>query len=191
MGLMNSFLSQVELSGLGFKQLGDDVKISRNAIFYGAAFISIADKSRIDDFSIISASSTGEVQIGAYVHLGANVNLFGNSGIKIGDYSGISPGTRLFSESDNFSGDFLTNPTIQRNLRNVKSGSIELEQHSIIGSNCVVLPGVIVGEGTAVGALSLVDKSLDKWGIYAGVPARRLKNRNRGLLELELDQFND
>jgi acetyltransferase-like isoleucine patch superfamily enzyme len=190
MALAHSFLSQVELARIGFKQLGVDLKISRNAVFYGVEFISIGDQSRIDDFSIISASDTGEVQIGKFVHLGVSVNLFGNSGITIGDYSGISPGTKLFSESDDFSGDFLTNPTIQKHLRNVKSGSIELGEHSIIGSTCVVLPGVFIGEGAAVGALSLVNKSLDKWCIYSGVPARKLKERNRGLLELKAAHFN-
>jgi acetyltransferase-like isoleucine patch superfamily enzyme len=190
MVLPNSFLSEEELSRIGFKHLGDDIKISRNAVFYGAEFISIGDKSRIDDFSVVTASGTGEVHIGKFVHLGANVSLFGNFGIKLGDYSGIAPGTRLFSESDDFSGDFLTNPTVDINLRNVKSGLIELEQHSIIGSNCVVLPGVLVGEGAAVGAMSLVNNSLDKWSIYSGVPAKKLKNRSRGLLDLKLQQSN-
>ena len=190
MVLPNSFLSEEELSRIGFKHLGDDIKISRNAVFYGAEFISIGDKSRIDDFSVVTASGAGEVQIGKFVHLGANVSLFGNFGIKLGDYSGIAPGTRLFSESDDFSGDSLTNPTVDINLRNVKSGLIELEQHSIIGSNCVVLHGVLVGEGAAVGAMSLVNKSLDKWSIYSGVPVKKLKNRSRGLLDLKLQQSN-
>jgi len=48
-----------------------------------------------------------------------------------------------------------------------------------------VLPGCDIGEGTTVGALSLVKASLAEWGIYAGVPARRLRDRSRDLLALE------
>ena len=55
----------------------------------------------------------------------------------------------------------------------------------MIGTNSTVLPGVELGEGVAVGAHSLVTKSCDPWGIYVGVPAKRMKERSRQLLKLE------
>jgi galactoside O-acetyltransferase len=36
-----------------------------------------------------------------------------------------------------------------------------------------------------VGALSLVTRSLEAWGVYVGAPARRVKTRSKKLLELE------
>jgi acetyltransferase-like isoleucine patch superfamily enzyme len=45
------------------------------------------------------------------------------------------------------------------------------------------LPGTIVPEGVAIGALSLVRGTLEPWSIYAGVPARRVRARSRDLLK--------
>ena len=51
-----------------------------------------------------------------------------------------------------------------------------------------VLPGVTVGEGATVGALSLVNRDCEPWTIYGGVPARPLKARRKDrVLELEAE----
>ncbi len=55
----------------------------------------------------------------------------------------------------------------------------------IVGSGSVILPGVTLHEGAAVGALSLVTKDCEAFGIYQGIPAKRLAARKRDLLELE------
>ena len=56
----------------------------------------------------------------------------------------------------------------------------------IIGANSIIFPNVIVGEGTA-GAMSMVKESLDDWYIYAGIPVRKVKPRQKKMLELEID----
>jgi len=66
---------------------------------------------------------------------------------------------------------------------NVTGGKITIKQYSQIGANCVILPDITVGEGAAVGAMSLVNKNLDEWGIYAGIPAKKIKERERELLK--------
>ncbi|PVV78300.1 O-acetyltransferase, partial [Pseudomonas sp. HMWF011] len=58
-------------------------------------------------------------------------------------------------------------------------------RHVIIGTSSIVLPGVTLAEGCSVGAMSMITKSTDPWGIYFGVPAKRLKNRSQELLEFE------
>jgi galactoside O-acetyltransferase len=40
-----------------------------------------------------------------------------------------------------------------------------------------VLPGAEIGDGTAVGAASLVNRALDPWGVYVGTPVRRIRER--------------
>ena len=49
------------------------------------------------------------------------------------------------------------------------------------------MPGVKIEEGSAVGALSFVNKSLPSWGVYAGQPVKFIKNRNTELLKLEIE----
>jgi galactoside O-acetyltransferase len=62
---------------------------------------------------------------------------------------------------------------------------VVLERHALVGAGSVVLPGVTLREGSAVGALSLVRSDCDAFSIYLGVPAKRISSRKRGLLELE------
>ncbi|MNE53086.1 dTDP-4-amino-4,6-dideoxy-D-glucose acyltransferase [compost metagenome] len=62
---------------------------------------------------------------------------------------------------------------------------MHLQRHVIVGASAVIFPGVIVAQGCSIGAMSLVTKSTDPWGIYTGVPARRVKERSQALLALE------
>jgi nucleoside-diphosphate-sugar epimerase len=46
-------------------------------------------------------------------------------------------------------------------------------------ANCVVHPGVVIGEGAAVGSCTLVTRDLEPWRVYVGVPARPIGDRPR------------
>ena len=56
-----------------------------------------------------------------------------------------------------------------------KAGPVVLKKNCRIGSHCVVLPGVTVGENTVVGAMSLVNESLPPNCVAYGVPAKVVK----------------
>lgn len=47
-----------------------------------------------------------------------------------------------------------------------------------IGANCVVLPGVTIGEGAVIAAGSVVTKNVDPFAIVGGVPAKLIKMRD-------------
>ena len=79
----------------------------------------------------------------------------------------------------------MTGPTLPGEFTNVRHADVFMGKHVIVGSGSVILPGVTLQEGVAVGALSLVYKNCEAFGIYAGNPARRIKERKRDLLELE------
>ena len=82
-------------------------------------------------------------------------------------------------------GATLTNPTVPSEYTGVTHADVFLGKHVIVGSGSVILPGVTLEEGVAVGALSLVTKRCEAFGVYTGNPARRIKGRKRDLLELE------
>lgn len=133
---------------------------------------------------------SGNIKIGNYVHIAAGVMLFGGEyGIVLEDFVGISSRCAVYAASDDYSGEALTNPTIPDEYRNVTGGKVVFEKHSLIGSGCTILPNVVIGEGTSVGSMSLVNKSLDEWGIYVGIPCRRVKDRSKRLLLLEKDML--
>jgi galactoside O-acetyltransferase len=177
---MDSFYNDFELHKLGFKRIGSHVRISRKASFYNIPDISIGNNVRIDDFCILS----GNIEIHSCIHISAYTALYGNSGIILEDYCGCSPRTTIFSEVDDFGGNYLVGPIHNMKFRNLTKGTVTIKKYSQVGANTVILPNLTVGEGVAIGAMSLVTKDLDAWGIYAGIPAKRIKERSRDLLKL-------
>lgn len=175
---MTSFYSVEELAALGLKQYGENVRISRKASLYHPEKLRIGDHVRIDDFCILS----GEITLGSYIHISAYAAIYGSMGVTIDDFSGLSPRVTLFSAMDDFSGDYLINPMIESRFTNVKGGKVYLSKYVQVGAGSIVFPCVEIAEGSVVGAMSLVNRSLPAWGIYGGVPARYLKERRKGLL---------
>ena len=186
MNLGTSFFSEKELKKFKFRSLGRNVLIKKNVGFYFIENISIGDNVRIDDHVIIVASNKkNTVKIGNHVHITANCGLSGSDGIQLMDFCTLAPGVQIFSGSDDYSGKKLTNPTVDREYIGGKSGKVTLHKHVIIGANSIIFPEVTINVGSSVGALSLVNKSLDPWGVYAGIPVKKLKNRSKNILKLE------
>lgn len=176
--------SPSEVQSMGFASIGDNVQISDHASIYGATRIHIGNHVRIDDFCVISAG-TGGIYIGNYVHIATFTSLIGAEKISLADYSGLSSRVSIYSSSDDYSGSVMTNPTVPALYTGVISAPVCIGRHVIIGSGSVVLPGVTINDGAAIGALSLVYKDCDAFTVYAGNPARRIKERKRDLLRLE------
>jgi len=175
-----SFYSRDELIKIGFKSLGSNVQLSRKASIYNAKKIEIGNHVRIDDFCILS----GTIKLGNNIHISAFCGLYGAGTISMEDYSGLSPRTTLFSASDDFSGDFLIGPLLPEEYTNVKKAPINIGKYCQLGAGCIVLPNVTIGEGVSVGAISLVNKDLQAWKIYKGIPAKYYKERSKLLLNL-------
>ena len=180
MSFPDSFLNERDLADLGFRSIGRGVKVSRKASIYGARHISLGDHSRIDDFCILSAGDDAAFSIGAHVHVACHSTLIGKSDITLEDFSNLSSRVSVYSSSDDFSGAAMTNPTVPAAFTHAISAPVVIGRHVVIGCGSVILPGVTIAYGCAVGALSLVTKSTEACGIYAGAPVRRLRDRDRG-----------
>ena len=178
-----AYLTQEELNKIPFKKIGRGVKISSKASIYKPENISIGNNVRIDDFAILSASG-GFITLHNHIHIGPFSYLAGKGGIEIHDFSGTSSKVSLYSANDDYSGDFLMGPTILEECVHTIEGPIILEKYSAVGSGSVILPKVTLKEGSILGALSLGTKDLEPWTMYLGVPAKKIKRRKRGLLEL-------
>jgi len=177
-----AFLSRDELLELGFKSVGSNVLLSSKASIYNPERIEIGNNVKIDDFCILS----GNVKIGNNVHL-ATYNLLagGINGIEMKDFSGLAYRCQVFTQSDDYTGELMTNPTVPEKYRLVDSKKVTIGRHCIIGTATTIFPGVNIADGCSVGAMSLVNKDTEEWGIYRGIPARRVGERSKKLLELE------
>ena len=183
---MNSFYSDNELKKIGFKKYGKNVLISKKCSIYNAELISIGNNVRIDDFCILS----GNIELGNYIHISAYNALYGKLGIKVNDYSGISPRCTLFSATDDFSGEYMISPMVPECYTKVTGGTIILGKYTQVGTNSVVMPNIIINEGAVCGAFSFVNSNLDEWTINVGIPAKTIKKRSKNIINLS-GEFND
>jgi acetyltransferase-like isoleucine patch superfamily enzyme len=175
-----SFYSEDELKKIPFRKIGHNVMISRHCSIYAPENITLGDHVRIDDFCLLS----GIIHIGSYIHISAYSAFYAKFGIVLEDFTTVSARVMIFSQNDDYSGSFMTNPMIPENLRNVSGGVVTLKKFAIVGAGSIILPGVTLQEGAAVGAMSLVSKDIDSWSIFAGIPAVFRKKRNSDIIEL-------
>lgn len=177
-----AYYTEEQLKNLGFKYIGKNIKVSDKASIYNYEQIEIGDNSRIDDFCVIS----GKIKIGRNVHIVPTCLVAGGEkGIVFEDFTTISYGVQVFTQSDDYSGRTMTNSTIPKKYKNEFKKEVILKKYSIVGAGSIIMPGVTLEEGTSVGAMSLVLKSTKPWGVYVGSPVRRIKDRKKDLLELE------
>jgi acetyltransferase-like isoleucine patch superfamily enzyme len=180
----NSFLSAQEVESIGFRCTGKNVLISSHACFYNAHLISIGDNVRIDDFCIIN----GQAYIGNHCHIAPQCIISGatkDADVTIHDFCTFAYGVKLFAKSDDYSGVTLTGATVPSIHQRHDCRSIIVGKYSIVGASSVVFPGSYLAEGTAIGAMSLLkgDKT-EPWSVYVGVPAYKLKKRQRDMIDL-------
>ena len=184
--MRSDFYTQLELKELGFKKIGKNNLISRKVVFYNIEKISIGSNIRIDAFSVISAKLK-DIKIGDYVHIGVNCYLNGSFGIKISSFCGISAGCKIFTSSEDFSGEYFAIPTVNKIFRKPIEGPVIMKKYANIGSNTIVLPNVIFSTGSVAGAQSLVNRSLNEWTIYFGSPVKKIKKRKKNFSKFKIN----
>lgn len=166
------------------KHCGSNVIIGTAVRIRYPELVEVGDDCIIDDFTYISTA----LELGPRVHISAGCKLIGgpNSRVVFGEYSTLAPGVVLSAGSDDYTGGIAT-PFVPIEYKgDVQIGEIRFGRHCIVGSNSVVLPNVTFGDGAAVGALSLVKDNLPAWTLWAGVPARQIRIRDRDrILRLE------
>lgn len=99
--------------------------------------------------------------------IGDNVNVQWGSfidcrgGVVIGDNVDITMGVKILSEYHNID---------SKDYKTVSQG-VKISNYAVIGSFSLILPGVHIGEGTVIGAGSVVSKTTESYSLYCGSPA--------------------
>lgn len=171
------------------KHIGSGGIIREWVRFVRPETIWIGNHVMIDDFVLLSGGRDKLTEIGNYIHIACFSSIQGGEGVTMKDFTGLSPGCRLFSDSNDLVNDVLLNPTLPIELRPYKAGRITLERFVTLGANSIVMPGVTIGEGATVGACSFVNKDLEPWTVNAGIPARPIKDRNKERCMQQYEQF--
>jgi len=161
------------------KHVGKGVIIREWVRFVRPENIWIGNDVMIDDFVLIAGGHEDLTIIEDHVHIACFSSVSGSAGVHFEYGSNSSPGSRIFSSTDDYIHGALINPTFPEEFRNEKVGRVVLGRFSCLGANCVVLPGVTIGEGATVGACSLITEDLEPWTVNVGIPAKPIKMRNR------------
>ncbi|MEG4407517.1 acyltransferase [Microcoleus sp. MON2_D5] len=169
---------------LELAQVGQDVIIWPNAKIISPEVIAIGDSVIIDDFVFIMGGKS--TRIGSFIHIASFTSITGGGELVMEDFTGLSGGVRVYTGNEDYSGGCLTNPSVPEPYRLPTRSFVHIKKHAIVGANTVILPGVVIGEGAAIGANSLVTKDCEPWKIYFGSPAKAIKTRPQDkILELE------
>ena len=128
---------------------------------------------------------TTGLKIGDYVHVSPYVVVIGgqHTKLEIHDFCFVSVGARLICGSELFQGQGLIGPLIPNQYKDQqKLQPIILQRFSGVCANSVVMPGVVLAEGSILGANSFLKTSTEPWTIYAGNPARPIKSRRSDIM---------
>ena len=170
------FYTEKDLKKLPFKYLGKNIKISKDCLIMGVKNISIQNNVRIDSFTSI-ISNVGSLKIGNDVHIGGHGHLLCGGNLIIEDKCTLSQNVKIYSQTDDYSGKFGHGIFLKDKKKNYIYGKVRIGSGTIIGSGTVILPGVSIKNNSSIGALSLVNKDIDKVGIYGGIPCKKIKDK--------------
>jgi acetyltransferase-like isoleucine patch superfamily enzyme len=100
--------------------------------------------------------------------------LYSGNGITIGADTAIGPNCSLTPVNHAYQ-----NATVPINRQGFlpPRGGIVIGKDVWIGAGAILLDGANIGDGCVVGAGSLVNKTLEPYGIYVGTPCRRIGTR--------------
>ena len=127
---------------------------------------------RVTFYPGINLGYVKNIVIGDSVDFAWNVQITTKGGVYIGDRVLIGYGSRILSSNhvvpDRPGKIFFEGHT---------HAPVRIEEDVWIGSNCVILPGVTIGEGAVVAAGAVVTKDVASFSVVAGVPAKKIKIR--------------
>ena len=165
--------------------------ISKNIRVRHPEHFVVGEDSIVDDFSYFST----RVRIGRCTHIASCCTVGGGVAyeFRVGDFSSVSAGVRIWCTSDDFVNDLVTviPPGIEQVKQHLIAGDVRLADYTAVGANSVILPDNDIPEGVVIGAISLVPARyrFEPWSVYAGVPLRRLRERNREAVTRQADRL--
>ena len=148
----------------------------------------VGEDSIIDDFCYISTRLT----VGRGTHIASGCSIAGGAKFhcRIGDFCSLSSGVKVWCASNDFVNDLIA--IVPEGIEtSAAEGDVTIGSYSGVGANSVILPDNRLPEGTAIGALSLVPAGFkfEPWMVYAGIPIRPVRKRNRERVMAQVRQL--
>lgn len=189
---------RVEYYSRKFKRMGENVKIGKGVKIVNPEYIEIGDNVTIcdhctliargeggivvDDFVVLNdrvyldteSPEWGYIRIGKHVYIGTGTTLFGHKGLEIGERAllaqniTLTPYSHIYDDPD----DFII-------MQGGHMGKVTLGRDCYIGMGVCVMYSGNVGDGSIVGAGSVVVKPIPPYSVAVGCPAKVIKERKK------------
>ena len=147
--------------------VGRETIVGKGTEIINYSNVRIGSHCLIQDRVYIRAGLNGKIRIGDYCAINSFAKLFGHGGIEIGDYSQIGPGALITTTVHNYKksleADFLT---------------VKIGKWVWLGACSTVLAGITIGDGSVIGAGSIVIKNIPPNSVAVGNPAQIIKKRD-------------
>jgi acetyltransferase-like isoleucine patch superfamily enzyme len=158
-----------------FRKLGRNVVFERGVWVFHPENIEIGDNVYVGHNAFLKGYYKALMRIGSNTWIGQNCFLHSGGGITIGDYVGLGPGVQILTLSHRIDDDRAT-PIITREQ---DYAPVVIEDNCDIGVGSIILPGVVIGTGSMIGAGSVVTRDVEPYSVVAGNPARVLRKRGQ------------
>lgn len=112
-----------------------------------------------------------DVKLGAYSYIGPGSIIYPN--VSIGDFTLLANNVNIIGGDHKY-----TTPEVPIIFNGRDTFKVtHIGKDCWIGANSIIMTGVKIGNGCIVAAGSVVTKDLEPYGIYGGIPARKIKDR--------------
>lgn len=169
-------MSNIFFDKKDLKYCGENVIIGKTVRIRKPQDVIIGDNTIIDDFTYISCGAI----IGNNCHIASNVSISGGMGVfTMGDFSTLSNHSSVHCASSDYGIMSMDLPSSPEELRfGGEVGNIEIGKYVTVGAHSTILPNVILPNGFACGAYSLL-KNIEytPYTLWAGIPAKFIKKR--------------
>ncbi len=172
-----------QITGIEF--MGDNLRrrlkyCGEGVVLYPLCKMIRAERAEVDDYTRILDNTfidAGKLlRIGKHSMITWFVLIEGGATTVIGDRVFIGPGTKILTSTYAIDG-YYSAEFVPEECHKIEYGDVTIHNDAYIGAECVIMPGVTVGEGAVAGANTLVNKDLEPWGIYVGSPCRKIGTR--------------
>lgn len=157
--------------------IGENVCISDGVtlIAKGPGGITIGDHVYLKDRVYLDTewADTGYITIGDHVYIGTGTTLHGHKGLEIGDYALLAQNITLTPYSH-----IYRDPNTNIITQDGHCKKVTIGRDCYIGMGCCILYSGDIGEGSVIGAGSVVVKPIPPYSVAVGNPARVIKKRS-------------
>jgi len=147
-------------------QLDAGVRIPRPAGVALGERVHVCRDARLESTALAGSSEHGRIVIGDGVFIGERASIVSHAAITIGSLTMVSHNCSIMDFNHG------TAPGTPMARQPGRTAEVRIGEDCWLGAGVIVLPGVTIGNGTVVGAGSVVTRSLPENVIAAGVPAQ-------------------